>query len=206
VALDLLDDDPDGFFLMVEGGRIDHACHSNNLSRSIGETLAFDEAVRVVVDWAGSREDSLVLVTADHETGGLTVLSDNGRTNNPTVTWSTTGHTATPVPIYGWGLNAHLITNVVDNTNIHEVAISDATVPEQCLSIEETGSEGIRLVWTAASGDVYRVAGTVNLTSNDWVSSVAVTATSTRLTIVDTNAVSGSHRFYRLISIEGNGP
>lgn len=125
-ALDILDNDPDGFFLMVEGGRIDHACHNNQLRRAVFETLEFDNSVQAVFDWAAGRDDTLVLVTADHETGGLTVLENNGQGEFPTVSWSTTGHTGANVPIYAWGINAEMVYDVLDNTDLFHIA----TVPE----------------------------------------------------------------------------
>lgn len=70
-AIDLLSDDPDGFFLMVEGGQIDWAGHNNDAGTMLVELLQFDEAIGVALDWASQREDTLVLVTADHETGGF---------------------------------------------------------------------------------------------------------------------------------------
>lgn len=70
-ALDLLEQDPDGFFLMFEGGQIDWAGHNNDAGVLLHELLRFDEAIRVVMDWASHRDDTLVLVTADHETGGF---------------------------------------------------------------------------------------------------------------------------------------
>lgn len=70
-TLDLLSADPDGFFLMVEGGQIDWAGHNNDAGTMLHELLRFDAAVRVVLDWAKQRDDTLVLVTADHETGGF---------------------------------------------------------------------------------------------------------------------------------------
>lgn len=70
-ALELLEQDPDGFFLMFEGGQIDWAGHNNDAGVLLHELLRFDEAVRVVMNWASRRDDTLVLVTADHETGGF---------------------------------------------------------------------------------------------------------------------------------------
>lgn len=70
-ALSVLERNPKGFFVMIEGGRIDHACHSHDIKASIYETLAFDEAVKVALDYQKAHPDVLVLVTADHETGGL---------------------------------------------------------------------------------------------------------------------------------------
>ena len=123
-ALDILDNDPDGFFLMVEGGRIDHACHSNDMVRSIFETIEFAESVQAVVDWGAGRTDTLILVTADHETGGLTVVSNNGIGNLPSVSWSTTGHTGANVPVYASGVNAEMVDGVMDNTDLFDVAVS----------------------------------------------------------------------------------
>jgi len=125
-ALDVLDDDPDGFFLMVEGGRIDHACHSNDLIRGIYETIEFSNSVQTVIDWAAGRSDTLILVTADHETGGLTVLTNNGEGTLPTVTWSSGGHTGVPVPLYAWGVNADLVTGTLDNTDLFAIVTADA--------------------------------------------------------------------------------
>lgn len=124
-ALDILEEDPDGFFLMVEGGRIDHASHDNHIRRAVQETLEFSDSVQLVLDWAAGRDDTLVIVTADHETGGLTVTGDNPG-DYPSVTWSTGGHTGSNVPVYGWGPNAELVSGTIENTYLYEVA----TVPE----------------------------------------------------------------------------
>ncbi|GIV59906.1 MAG: hypothetical protein KatS3mg043_0995 [Rhodothermaceae bacterium] len=72
-ALDLLRNDPDGFFLMVEGSRIDHAGHANDAAAHLHDILAFDEAVAVALDFARQEGETLVVVTSDHETGGLTL-------------------------------------------------------------------------------------------------------------------------------------
>ena len=71
-AVDLLSTDEDGFFLMVEGGRIDHACHANDALGTIYDTIAFDDAVQVAYDFYMQHpEETLLLVVGDHETGGL---------------------------------------------------------------------------------------------------------------------------------------
>jgi alkaline phosphatase len=70
-ALEVLSRDEDGFFLMVEGGQIDWAGHANDAGWLLHEMLKFDETVGYVMDWAAQREDTLVVVTADHETGGF---------------------------------------------------------------------------------------------------------------------------------------
>jgi alkaline phosphatase len=74
VAIDCMKDDPDGFFLMVEGGKIDWACHANDAMATIGDMIAFDNAVAVAAAfYAQYPNDTLIIVTGDHETGGMTV-------------------------------------------------------------------------------------------------------------------------------------
>lgn len=70
-ALNLLSQQEQGFFLMIEGGQIDWAGHNNDAGSLLHELLRFDEAIQVVVDWAAQRNDTLVILTADHETGGF---------------------------------------------------------------------------------------------------------------------------------------
>lgn len=77
-ALDLLHTDPDGFFLMVEGSRIDHAGHANDAAAHLHDNLAFEEAVVEALDFARHNEETLVLILSDHETGGLTVGRNRG--------------------------------------------------------------------------------------------------------------------------------
>lgn len=75
-SIELLDNDK-GFFMMVEGGKIDWANHSNDLGSAIHETLAFDDAIKVAVDFYNKHKDeTLIIVTSDHETGGLTLGSE----------------------------------------------------------------------------------------------------------------------------------
>jgi alkaline phosphatase len=72
-AVELLDN-PDGFFIMVEGGKIDWACHANDAAASVKDTLAFDEAVQVAVNFMNRHpEETLIVVTGDHECGGMTL-------------------------------------------------------------------------------------------------------------------------------------
>ena len=70
-ALDILSQDEDGFFLMVEGGLIDWAGHENDAGTMLHEMLKFDETINYVYEWAAQRDDTLVVVTADHETGSF---------------------------------------------------------------------------------------------------------------------------------------
>lgn len=73
-TIEVLSGNPKGFFAMIEGGRIDHASHRNDAAGTIHDTLAFDEAVGVALDFARKNPDTLVIVTADHETGGMALI------------------------------------------------------------------------------------------------------------------------------------
>ncbi|MHA2428032.1 MAG: alkaline phosphatase [Candidatus Hermodarchaeia archaeon] len=97
IALQILDRETNGFFLMVEGALIDYASHSMNINRTIGETIAFDEAVQVAYEYAQETARTLLIVTGDHETGGLWV-----NMSTPTLEYhfSTNIHTSTPVPVF----------------------------------------------------------------------------------------------------------
>lgn len=132
-ALDMLDDDPDGFFLMIEGSRIDHAGHQNDIRRNIFETLEFSDTVGVVLDWAAGRDDTLIVVTADHETGGLSILENNGAGKFPTVDWSTNNHTATNVPVYALGPGADSVSGAIDNTSIYHIVTANSEPASACL-------------------------------------------------------------------------
>ncbi len=76
-AIDILSANPKGFTMMVEGGRIDHAGHANDLPSVVQEMLDFDAAVKVAMDFAKKDGNTSVVVTADHETGGLSLSRDN---------------------------------------------------------------------------------------------------------------------------------
>ncbi|HOW26874.1 MAG TPA: alkaline phosphatase [Elusimicrobiota bacterium] len=151
-ALAVLDGDADGFFLMVEGGIIDTAGHANHLQRNIFETIEFSSAVQVALDWAQGRTDTLILVTADHETGGLTVTQNNGQGNLPDVTWASVDHTATDVPAYARGPNSGLVSGTMNNTDIFRICTVDtADINGHVRDLRGTGLSGMTLV---LSGDV----------------------------------------------------
>ena len=196
-ALDILDNDANGFFLMIEGSRIDHAGHANDIERMIHETIEFDRSVETVYDWMGGREDTLLMVTADHETGGLAVTNNNGVGNYPSVSWSTSWHTATPVPVYGFGCNAYLVTNVFDNTEIYSVATSAVTGPEVCIATH-SDTNGFHMTWTSLSNQVYQLEYSSSISVTNWVPLGSITAAASLVSIVDTNMFSSS-RFYRLM-------
>jgi PKD repeat protein len=89
---------------MVEGGQIDTAAHANDYANMAGETLAFDDAVATALSWAAGHPDTLVIVTADHETGGLALSTNPDGTLS--FSFTSTGHTATDVPVKASGPGA----------------------------------------------------------------------------------------------------
>lgn len=117
-ALEVVSQNPDGFFLMVEGSRIDRAGHSNSTEEMIGDLLVFDQAVGVALDYAEHHPGTLVVVTADHETGGFGVRGGDPSGENVTYGWLSTAHTGAMVPVYAFGPGAERFTGTLDVTEI----------------------------------------------------------------------------------------
>lgn len=99
----LSQDSKKGFFLMVEGAKIDYAGHSNCFPASIIEEFSFDMAVAEALKFADSNGETLVVVTADHETGGLTLLDGDLETGHMLAVYVSDDHTPTVVPVYAYG-------------------------------------------------------------------------------------------------------
>ena len=119
LALEKLSEDEDGFFLMVEGSQIDSYAHNNEFEKEVAETYNFDCAVAVVLRFVALHPDTVVIVTADHETGGLRV--------NPAATaediYSTSyylmkRHHWANVPVYSIGYGTGVLADTVENTDI----------------------------------------------------------------------------------------
>ncbi|AQQ70762.1 Alkaline phosphatase 3 precursor [Limihaloglobus sulfuriphilus] len=106
-----------GFFLMVEGSQIDWAGHANNVENIIKQTLEFDMAVKEALDFAVKDKNTLVLVTADHETGGL-VVTGGSSSENLAVEWATKSHSASHVPLFAYGPQALNFTGVYHHTDL----------------------------------------------------------------------------------------
>ncbi|MBL6819858.1 MAG: alkaline phosphatase [SAR86 cluster bacterium] len=121
-----------GFFIMAEGSQIDWRSHDNDFIGMIAQMDEFNATVNAALDYAQSREDTLVVVTADHETGGLLIEQDNQRyraSKNIKATWNTAvgrgSHTGAMVPIFAYGPGAENFSGILDNTDVF-YAMSEA--------------------------------------------------------------------------------
>lgn len=119
-AIRILSKNRKGFFLMVEGSQIDWGGHANSTSRVVEELLDFDRAVGVALDFAARDKRTLVVVTSDHETGGMTILDGNPETGMVRGEYSTGSHTGMWVPVFAWGPGSDKFTGIMENTEVHD--------------------------------------------------------------------------------------
>ena len=115
-AIDILDNNKKGFFLMIEGSQIDWASHDNNADQVKKEMLDFNETIARVLDYAEKHGNTLVVITADHETGGLSFPKGNIKSGTFDAAFSTKNHTGIPVPVYSFGPGAELFSGFMENT------------------------------------------------------------------------------------------
>ena len=119
-AIDILKNNKKGFFLMVEGSMIDWGGHANNTAYIIQETLDFDRAIGKALEFASSNNETLVIITADHETGGMTITGGSIEKGKVSGKYTTMGHTAVMVPVFAYGAGADKFTGVYNNTEIFD--------------------------------------------------------------------------------------
>ncbi|MCC8145924.1 MAG: alkaline phosphatase [Bacteroidales bacterium] len=120
-ALDILKKNENGFFLMVEGSQIDFAGHNSDSKYMLEELVDFDNAVRLAKAFAEENGNTLLLVTADHENGGLIVYGDKKLETYYTNRVGVKGaHSSAPVPIFSYGPGAQQFVGVMDNIDIHK--------------------------------------------------------------------------------------
>lgn len=129
IAIDFLSTSEVGFFLMIEGSQIDWAGHGNQVEYMKTEMNDFEQTVNAVMDFAEADGETLVIVTADHETGGFTLgaAGENGynadyKTINPT--FASTNHSASLVPVLAYGPGAENFTGIYENTEIFHKLVS----------------------------------------------------------------------------------
>ena len=164
-ALDILSQNPEGFFLMVEEEGIDEMAHQSNAELVIESGQQLDEAVKVGQNFAAGDPDTLVIVASDHETGSLAIEDTNEIQSDPAypnesgagrteedgpfrvadadkkflVDWTTTNHTAEDVPVTAMGPGGESLVGVYQNTHIHD-AMADALFGPASASASATAS------------------------------------------------------------------
>ena len=118
-ALQLLDNKK-GFFLMIEGSMIDDGGHDNKAGQTMEEIFDFDRTLGLVLEWAEKDGETLVIVTADHATGGMTLLSGSLDEKRIRVKYSTTGHNGIALPVFAWGPHSEDFIGVYENSELSD--------------------------------------------------------------------------------------
>ncbi len=119
LGLEKLSQNKKGFFLMVEGSQVDWGGHNNDAEYLISELIDFDTVIGLVLNYAEKDGNTLVIVTADHETGGFTLAADKGDYSKLKPSFSTEGHSATMVPVFAYGPGSSEFTGIFENIHIH---------------------------------------------------------------------------------------
>lgn len=119
----LCNNNDNGFFLMIEGSQIDFAGHNNDSTYLIEEMRDFNNVINIVLDFAENNPNTLVVVTADHETGGLTMTDPEGRYTKTDLNFSTGSHSPLMVPVFAYGLGSEKFSGIIDNTDIMKIIL-----------------------------------------------------------------------------------
>lgn len=117
-AINILDNDKDGFFLMVEGSQIDWGGHQNNTGYIVTEVLDFDKAIGEALNFAVKNKETLIIVTADHETGGFSIESGNFLKGEVMGDFTTDDHSGLMVPVYAFGPGSENFRGIMNNIDI----------------------------------------------------------------------------------------
>lgn len=118
-ALEILDNE-NGFFLMVEGSMIDDGGHDNKAGQTMEEIFDFDRTIGLVLEWAAQDGETLVVVTGDHATGGMTLLGGSIEEKSIKVNFSTKGHNGIFLPVYAWGPHSEDFVGVYENAGLSQ--------------------------------------------------------------------------------------
>lgn len=117
-ALDILSKNPKGFAMMIEGSQIDWGCHNNDAAYMEAELADFEKMLKIVLDFAEQDGNTLVVVTADHETGGLVLLGGNIEKGKNECKYTTDGHSGVMVPVFAYGPGAETFSGIQNNIDL----------------------------------------------------------------------------------------
>jgi len=116
-AINILDNNKKGFFMMIEGSQIDWAAHDNNAAQVALEVIDLDKTIGKVLDYAQKNKNTLVIVTADHETGGLTIPKGSIANKDMNAVFTTHDHSGIVVPVFAFGPGAENFSGFMENTS-----------------------------------------------------------------------------------------
>jgi alkaline phosphatase len=120
LALGRLAENEKGFFLMVEASQIDWAGHDNDTEYLVSEMIDFDNAIGKALEFARKNPETLVIITADHETGAMAIERGNMKTGDVVGLYSSEGHTGVMVPVFAYGPGSESFAGIYENTDIFE--------------------------------------------------------------------------------------
>lgn len=123
-ALNILNQNKKGFFIMIEGSQIDWGGHQNNTVYVVNEMLDFDRTIGKALEFAAKDGETLIVVTADHETGGLALTGGDMKKGIVKGAFSTGDHTAIMVPVFAYGPGAENFAGIMENTDIAKKIMS----------------------------------------------------------------------------------
>ena len=106
------------FFIMVEGSQIDWGGHDNDIDYILSEFKDFNESIQAALDYAKKNKNTLIVVTGDHETGGLAISGGKMENNKIKTVFSTSGHTAIMIPVFSYGPHSEEFNGIYENTQI----------------------------------------------------------------------------------------
>jgi len=119
-AISILSNNEEGFFLMVEGSQIDWGGHAGSTIYIVEDMLDFDQTIGKALKFAAKDGETLVVVTADHETGGMAITGGSIEKGIVKAAYPTKGHTAVMVPVFAYGPGAEEFIGIMDNTDVHD--------------------------------------------------------------------------------------
>ena len=118
-AINILSNNKNGFFLMVEGSQIDWGGHAGSTVYIVEDMLDFDQVIGQALEFAAKDKETLVIVTSDHETGGMALTGGSIEEGVVKAAYPTGGHTAVMVPVFSYGPGADEFIGIMENTDLH---------------------------------------------------------------------------------------
>jgi len=118
-SLEIVSQNKKGFFVMIEGSQIDWGGHANDTDYIITEMVDFDKSIGFALDFAEKNKETLVVITADHETGGFALMGGNMKTGEVKGAFTTKGHTGQMIPVFAFGPGAEAFSGIYNNYDIY---------------------------------------------------------------------------------------